>query len=475
MKKTTFTVLAALMAGCGTAHQEVDIMAQPKTIDPSRYALDMQSKTLDNGLEITAVKLAKLPVFRLEIELLAGSVYDPKGQEGLANLTGSMLEQGAGGLSSDEIAEIIEGMGAQMDVSVGKTTGNLSLKTLSQDADSGLAVLSKVLTEPNFDKQEFSKLRKRTISSIYSSKSNPNTVLRWSFDETVYQNHPLAHPVIGYDSTVSKISLDQVKEFYKAHYFPGNARVVVVSDMEPDQAIKLVEKHLGSWKAESHRIPDVPDVPEIKGKTVKVVRMPDLTQCYINLGMNGIKRNSPEYNSVRVMNYILSGSGFSSRVTKKIRVENGYAYSVWGYFTSGYGLKDKVLSGVYIAGLETKTETGSKAVNMLLQLISDAKAKGFTQEELEAAQKYYTGSIARSGETYNQLSGLILYQKRYGLEDLYWIKDIVNISQLSLDQVNRAAKDHLDPDNFALVIVADTSYTLDGFENVEYTDYKSMK
>ena len=460
-----------LSLACGPGKTEVE-MSKAWTLDPKRFAFEKAEKTLDNGIRIVAVRKAKLPIFQLEMDLEAGSVLDPAGKEGLAYLTGDMLDEGAGGLSSERIAEAFEGLGGRFSIKVSKTSTHLSLKCLSPDADTLLAVMAKVILSPDFKKEDFAKLKKRTISSIYSAKSDPNTVSDWSFDELIYRGHPLAHPVIGYDSTVSKITLDDVKGFYRDWYCPSRVRIVVVSDMAPEDAIALVEKRLGGWKNPGKPLPALPPLPPIEGKRVKVVRMPEINQCYIALGARGIKRTSPDYNALRTANYILGGSGFSSRITKRIRVELGLAYSVFGHYTPGFAFGDSIYPGIYYAGLETKLASGNQAIAELLSLIKDARDKGFSPEELESAKKYYRGSIARSSETYGQIAGLIMYGEEFGLPELYWIEDIIAISNLSLDQVNAAAKNNFDPDNFVLVVVADTSFRLEGYPEAEYMDWK---
>jgi len=463
--------LTVLSLACGPTKTEVE-MTKSWTLDPKRFALEKAEKTLENGIRVVAVRKTKLPIFQLEMDLEAGSVLDPAGKEGLASLTADMLDEGAGGLSAERIAEAFEGVGGRFSINVSKTSTNFSLKCLSPDADTLLGVVAKVILSPDFKKVDFAKLKKRTISSIYSVKSDPNTVSDWSFDELVYQGHPLAHPVIGYDTTVSRITLDDVKGFYKDWYCPSRVRVVVVSDMAPESAIALVEKHLGGWKSQGKPLPTLPPLPRIEGKRVKVVRMPEINQCYIALGARGIKRTSPDYNALRTANYILGGSGFSSRITKRIRVEMGLAYSVYGYYSPGFAFGYSIYPGIYYAGLETKLASGNQAISELLSLIKEAREKGFSEEELEAAKKYYRGSIARSAETYGQVAGLVMYGEEFGLPDLYWINDIVAISNLSLDQVNAAAKEYFDPDNFALVVVADTSFRLEGYPEAKYTDWK---
>ena len=211
---------------------------------------------------------------------------------------------------------------------------------------------------------------------------------------------------------------------------------------------------------------------EVKGVKAKVVQMPEVNQAYILLGHPvPFHRGSPDYTPARVANYILGGSGFSSRIVKEVRVKHGYAYSTYSYFIGGFGWDESPITGFLQAGVETKLATGNDAVKLIRQLMREAKEKGFTEEELEAAKSYYRGSIARSAETYRQIAGLIITQADFGLPDLFWIKEIERIQKMSLEEVNSGARFY-QPDDLVIAVVADTTFKLEGVERVEYVRWK---
>ncbi len=463
-------ILITLALGC--AAKEVKVMpAETKPLS-ERFKLEKAEKTLGNGLRVVAVKKDKLPIFQVSVRLFAGSALDPKGKEGLASLTQSMLEAGAGQRTRDQISETIEGMGAQLRLSTGRTRVYVSARCLTQDAESLLAVLSDILTKPAFPEGEFAKEKERQISGILSARSNPNTVVGWTFYELLFGDHPIAHPPEGYPESVKEITLKDVKEFYENWYYPKNALVVVVSDLEPESALALVEKFLGSWEAKGKPLPKLPPLPEVKGVRAKVVQMPEVNQAYILLGHPvPFHRGSPDYTPARVANYILGGSGFSSRIVKEVRVKHGYAYSTYSYFMGGFPWDGEPLPGYLQSGVETKLATGNDAIRLIRQLMREAKEKGFTQEELEAAKSYYRGSIARSAETYSQLADMLLTQIDYGLPEFFWIKEIERIQNLSLEEVNEAAKFY-QPDHLVIAVVADASFKLEGVPEVEYVRWK---
>ncbi|MEO0214869.1 MAG: pitrilysin family protein [candidate division WOR-3 bacterium] len=421
----------------GAVRKETQKEIKPLTIPEIKTV----EKTLPNGLHIIAVKKDKLPIFYMELVLKAGSVLDPKGKEGLANLVGSLVDEGTKNKTSEQIAEYIESLGANFNVSVGKTRTEITAKCLTPDADSLLSIVSEIVMYPTFPKKEFEREKRRQISGLKNNLSNPNYVTFVKLDKLVYEGTPMEHPTDGYVESVEKITLDDVNEFYKNYWLPNLSYIVVVSSLEPEEAIRKIEMFFGNWQKKEISLPDI---PKPKGeKRVEIFHMDGINQAYIRLAFPvDVQRNSPDYNKVRVANYILGGSGFSSRILKKIRVEKGYAYSAYSYVMPNIVWKEENYPSVFIAGL---------------QLIKEAKEKGFTEEELDAAKSFYNGYIARLSETYSQIADLISTQYEYKLPNMFWIKDIDEIRSLTLKDINETARKHFNTENFILLIVTDTT------------------
>ncbi|MDT7904671.1 MAG: pitrilysin family protein [Candidatus Caldipriscus sp.] len=445
-----------IFLSCATTEKkEEEVMvkeAKPITVSEIKVV----EKTLPNGLHILAAKKDKLPIFHMEIVIKAGSVLDPEGKEGLANLVGSLVDEGTKTKNSTQIAEYLESLGANFEVSVGKTQTTITARSLTSDADNLLDIVSEIITSPTFPEKEFQREKSRQIASIKNDLSNPNYVTSIKLDALIYEGTPLAHPTDGYVESVEKITREDVVNFHKNYWLPNLSYIVVVSDLEPEEAIGKVEKYFSGWQRKDVSLPDIPQISA--KKKVEIFHMDGINQAYIRLAFPvNITRNSPDYNKVRVANYILGGSGFSSRILKKIRVEKGYAYSAYSYVMPNIVWKDGKYPSIFIAGLQTRVETSEDATNTLIELIKEAKEKGFTQEELDAAKGFYNGYIARLSETYSQVANLLSTRYLYGLPNMFWIKDIEEIRNLSLEDINGAAKKYIDVENFVLLIVTDTT------------------
>jgi zinc protease len=435
---------------------------------------NVKEKVLSNGLNVIAVQKKKLPIFQLSLVINAGSVDDPKGKEGLANLTANLIDEGTKKYNAIEIAEKFEELGTNLSISVDDWTTNISIKSLTQNAEKSLELLSDIILNPTFPNEEFEKVKKRTISNIISQKSDPNYVSSILLSQLLYKDHPLSHPTEGYENSLLNITREDVIEFYNSFYVPNNSTLIVVSDLDVNKSIELIEKFFSKWQKKNLNRNPISDIIYPKGKEVYIYHFPGINQAFVFLGSKGISRDNKDFNKFRVVNYILGGSGFSSRIVKTIRVKYGYAYWAYSRIDGGYKRDNKVFEGSFIAGFSTKVESGNHAIELLLDEINKAINEGFKEDELESAKSYYEGSIARQGQTYSQVANIIFNAKLWNLPYDYWIKDIEEIKKLNLNEVNETAKKFL-PKDYVILVLADTSqfkFNLKGFDKVEIRDFK---
>ncbi len=435
---------------------------------------NIKEKVLSNGLNVVAVQKKKLPIFQLSLIINAGSVDDPKGKEGLANLTANLIDEGTKKYNAIEIAEKFEELGTNLSISVDDWTTNISIKSLTQNAEKSLELLSEIILNPTFPNEEFEKVKKRTISNIISQKSDPDYVSSILLSQLLYKDHPLAHPTEGYENSLLNIKREDVIDFYNKFYIPNNSTLIVVSDLEPSKSIEIVEKFFSKWQKKTLNRNQISDINYPKGKEVYIYHFPGINQAFVFLGSKGISRDNKDFNKFRLVNYILGGSGFSSRIVKTIRVKYGYAYWAYSRIDGGYKRDNKIFEGSFIAGFSTKVESGNHAIELLLDEINKAINEGFKEEELKSAKSYYEGSIARQGQTYSQVANIIFNAKLWNLPYDYWIKDIEEIKKLNLNEVNETAKKFL-PKDYVILVLADTSqfkFNLKGFDKVEIRNFK---
>jgi len=409
-----------------------------------------QRKVLKNGLTLLVYQKEKLPVVSCVYAFKAGSVYDPEGKEGLANLTLSMLEKRTRTKSAEEIQEEFAILGTRFSYDVSRIFSTFTITTLEENIDKSLSLMYDIIYNPVFPEQEFNRERERLINEIISNKSDPDYVSEVIFTKHLYNEHPLGHLSAGDENTVRNIELEDIKKFYKDYFKPSNAICVIVGSLPENKLIEIGEKYFGKGEKEIVNLPEIPVPEKPEGINVKIFNM-KVNQSFIEMGHFGPKRASEDFNSARVMNYILGGGGFASRLFEEIRNKRGYAYSVYSFFR----INDPFPS-TYIFGLQTKIENTNDAIKVIFDEINKIK-KDIKDEEIKDTKGYFKGYLPRITETYSQIASNLLTQELYGLEPFFWEKDVEKIQKLSKEQILESAKKYLDPENILIVIVTDTS------------------
>lgn len=419
-------------------------------------------EVLDNGLVLLVHKKQKLPMVSCIYAFKIGSVHDPEGKEGLVNLLVSMLEKGTKNKTAEEIQEEFALLGTRFSYDVSRTFSFLSINTLEENLDKSLKLLHEIIYEPVFPEEEFKKEKERLLNEIISNKSDPDYVSDLIFNKYLYQNHPLAHLPEGDEKSLQNITLQDLKSFYEKYFVPSNAVCVMVGSLSEEKLLEMGKKYFSKGIRKRNELPSIPDPEKPRGINVKIYHM-KVNQSFIEMGHFGPKRNFKDFNAARVMNYILGGGGFASRLFEEIRNKRGYAYSVYSYFR----INDPFPSA-YIFGLQTKIENTNDAIKILFDEINKIKQE-IKDKEIEDTKGYFRGYLPRVTETYGQIANNLLTQELYGLEPFFWEKDVEEIQKIEKEQILESAEKYLDPRNILIVIVTDTSmyrWDVEGFKDV---------
>ena len=289
---------------------------------------------LPNDLVWLFSRQTGLPLVTLELVVKAGTLREPKGKEGLANLTASLLLSGTKGRSATQIAQELDFMGAHLQAGGGDDFATLSLTCLKKDLGASLELLKDVLLNPAFSLPEVQRKVAQYKAALESEQDEPMVVAGRAFAKDLYGDFPYGHPVLGTPQGLSAITPKDLAEFHRTYYRPNNAILAVVGDLTEDEARQWVTKTFGAWAAAPVPPLKLPPIPELKQRKVVVIDK-DISQANIILGSLGINRQNPDFYALQVMNYILGGGGFSSRLMDDIREKRGLAYSVGSSFSPG--------------------------------------------------------------------------------------------------------------------------------------------
>jgi zinc protease len=404
---------------------------------------------LGNGARVLVSEQRNLPLIVIGIMVDAGSRWDPPGRAGVANLTADLLTEGTKRRSAATIKEEIDGLGGYLSVNADADYAVLQLRVLKSDVAHGVDLLSDILLRPALADAELTRRKEAVLAQIRSQRDDPTSVAQIAFQEAIFGSGPYGHPVEGTERTVSEISRADVQAFYSRYYGPAGATIVVVGDISAAEAQLLFAESLATWKGTDVTRPVSSVVLASEAKQVRIDK--PVTQAAIVLGHRGVARSNPDYETLSVMNYILGGGGFSSRLMDSIRTKGGLAYSV----SSFYSVNKE--AGVFEIVMQTKNASVADAIGRARAEVQRLRDGGVTDAEVDEAKRYLTGSFALRLDSMSEIASFIGQVTAFGLGLDYADRYIERINAVSIADVQRVAQAYLHPDQLTEVIVADLS------------------
>lgn len=399
-----------------------------------------------NGMTVLFLEQHFLPTVEIHALVKVGSAQDPPDKAGLANLTASLLDEGTVSRTSRQIAEQIDFVGGSLGAHAAEDFTTASTRVLKKDADLGFALLADMLQHPAFHKQEFERVRTQILGEIVSDDDDPGNVAMKAFHQLIFHGHPYSWPAHGTEETLNKITVADVQQFHAREYLPNQTILVIVGDLTQEQASTLVQTHFGSWKKGPPSPYQLKKPAPIDRKMVQLIEK-DLTQSTIVLGHTGISRTNPDYYAITVMNYILGAGGFSSRLMDSIRDKQGLAYGIMSQFDS------RLMPGAFFINLQTRTEVTNQAITGVLAEIKGMRDAPVTDQELSEAKSFIVGSFPLRVDSSAKLANVLAQVELYNLGLDYFTNYPKAIEKVTKDDVLRVAKQYLDPQHYALVVV----------------------
>ncbi len=406
----------------------------------------IQHWTTTNGARVYFVASPELPIIDIHVVFDAGSARDGK-QSGLANLTNALLDQGAGDLDADQIAEKLDAVGANLDTSSYRDMAIVSLRSLTGPTllNPALAIMTQVIGNPTFPEDAFKLQQKRTLIALRGQKESPGAIASKAFFAAVYGNHPYATPSLGTKETVSALTRNDVIAYHKRYYTARNAIVAIVGAVDRKAAEKIAEQVVGKLPA-GQAAPTLPTVKPLSAAKVEHIDYPS-AQTHILMGQPGMSRSDPDYFPLLLGNHILGGDGLISRIAVEVRQKRGLAYSAYSYFSPMH------VKGPFTAGLQTRNEKADTALKVLKDTLSKFIAEGPTADELSAAKKNITGSFAlnldSNSKIVDNLASIAFYKLPLDYLDTY----NQHIEAVTAKQIRDAFRRRVHPQDMVTVIV----------------------
>jgi len=347
---------------------------------------------LPNGALLILAEKHDIPLIALRVSLRGGSIADPPGKEGVAEMTAELLRKGAGKRSAQEIAALTDGLGASLDTGSGLELSYLTAGFMARDLTVMLDLMADVLRRPTFPADEFEKFRSQTVDAITSSKDDPSNVIGDYAEAFFYGDHPYGRPPDGDEATNKGLTREDVLQYYKENYGGDRLIIAVVGDFSASTMESRIKAKLGDWGKGSGPVPVAPPAERHPGRRVLLVDKPDATQSYFWIGNIGIRRVDPDRVPLGVVNTAYGGR-FTSILNTALRIEGGLTYG------ARVGGARYIQAGTLGISSYTKTENTEKAVDMALGTMEALRAKGIADTTLTSAKTYMVGQYPPTLET----------------------------------------------------------------------------
>lgn len=403
---------------------------------------------LENGMVLVVLQQPSLPFVVVNMSFKAGSVYDSPQKAGIASLTADLLTEGTKTRTSQEISKAIDFVGGRLNSGASVDFASVNLTILKKDIEVGMNLLSDVILNPVFDPKEVKRQKAQVIASLMDEKDDPRMVAAKAINKMIYKNHPYRYPANGTLETIPNITREDMIAFHKKYYLPNNALFVAVGDITETEVRQLIDKYLGDWKKAPLTLPKIEQSEPVTEKAAQLLQK-DLTQATILWGHQGIRRENPDYYALIVMNYILGGGGFASRMMTHVRDEQGLVYGIYSYFAAAGH------SGSFKVSAQTKNENANRVIEAIIKEIEQMRIELVSEEELKSAKDYLTGSFPLKLDTNAKLAGFLVDIENFNLGYDYFDKYPQYINAVTREKVLEVAQKYLHPNRYCLVVVAD--------------------
>ncbi|HUQ18904.1 MAG TPA: pitrilysin family protein [Gemmatimonadaceae bacterium] len=455
-------VLGLTIAGFASVggSQTVDRTKPPTLGPPPKVSLPpVVTRQLANGLKLMIVEHHELPVADFVLVVGSGGTLDPASKGGVANLTASMLTEGTTSRSSLAIADQIAFLGISLGAQSNWDATTLNLHTPTAQLDSALALFADVALHPSFPSADFDRVKQSRLTGLIQLKDRPTAIADQAYANILYgSQHPYGHNLLGSEASVTQMTPADLQSFYRQNFVANNATLIIVGDVTAQSIENKINTLFGSWAKGSVTPPSFSNPPAAAATTVYIIDKPGAAQSSFRIGAIGVPRSTKDYFALTVMNTILGGS-FSSRLNQNLRETHGYTYGAGSRFDMRQSAGPFSASAEVVAA---KTDSALREFMSELNRIRDTVATA----ELRGAKRYLQLGMPSDFETTSQIATRLVPVVLYNLPLDYYNNYVANIEAITQGDVQRVARQYINPASLAIVIVGDRKSIESGLKAV---------
>ena len=403
---------------------------------------------LSNGVVAYLVEDHDLPLISVSTLVRTGQYLDPDGKQGLAALTGSQIR--AGGTTSktaEEFDEAADFLAAIIVTGVGPTQGTASLNLLSKDIDKGLALYFDMLRNPRFQEDRLALAKSQALQNMERRNDRTDAIEGREWSRLMYgANHFSARETTK--ASIESITRDDLIAFHQKYFQPGGFLLAISGDFNTKDMLAKLEAVMKHWPVSKQTVPEVPKPTITPVAGLYTVHKADVNQGRVSIGQTGSLRDNPDSYAISIMNDILGGGGFTSRITSRVRSDEGLAYSAGSNF--GLGV---YYPGVFRAAFQSKNPTTSQAIDIVLEEIARVRTTKVSAEELETAKNFLIEVFPRNFATAAQIASVFAGDEYTKRPPDYWATYRDRIRAVTADDVLRVAQKYLQPEKLVILVV----------------------
>jgi zinc protease len=411
---------------------------------PARAEVNIQQVTSPGGLKAWLVEEPSIPFVALDISFRGGASLEAADKRGAINLMTALLEEGAGSMDAREFARASEGLASSFRFSVDDDELNVSARFLTENQDASVALLKEALQNPSFDADAIERVRGQVLSSIRSSAKDPGDIARKTMDELLYEDHPYGSSLNGTVETVTNLTRDDLVAAHRDVLARDRIFIGVAGDITPQALGLLLDDLLGGLPETGAPLPARAEVNVPSGVTVVDFATPQSVALF---AQKGIAQKDDDWFAATVMNHILGGGSFESRLMAEVREKRGLTYGVYSY------LVPMDLAETYQGSVSSANDRIAEAISVIRDEWRKMAENGATQQELEDAKTYITGSYPLRFDGNQQIAGILVGMQMLGLPIDYIATRNDKVDAVTREDVRRVAGEVLDPEGLAFVVV----------------------
>ncbi|SHM34205.1 M16 family metallopeptidase [Flavobacterium xanthum] len=409
---------------------------------------------LSSGLNVLGIENQEVPLVQFQLQIKGGMLLEESDKIGVSNMLAQLMTKGTKNKTPEQLENAIESLGATINAYATDEAIFISVTTLAKNYNATMALVQEIIVQPRWDAKEFELIKQSTLSQILQQKADPNSIARNEFKKLIYGNESiLAYNRIGTESTVKKITLEDLKNYYAKNTAPSVANFQIVGAISKVNVINSLTSLNREWKSKNITFPKITIGNTIASSKIYFYDVPGAKQSVIRIGYPALAATDANFYPAQIMNYRLGGGSFASQLTQQLREGKGYTYGISSSFT---GSTNK---GPFLISSGVRSNVTFESVNLIKEILQQY-GKNFSENDLEVTKGYLIKSNARAFETLSSKLEMLYDISNYNYADDYAKQQENIVKNSTVDSIKKLSENYLNPDKMIYLVVGDAETQL---------------